>query len=65
MVLLLLLLLFSFFQDYCNNNFIVNTVYGAYLPRSYVGSDGIVIIVIIIIIIIIITFQFLPRLLQQ
>ena len=20
--------------------FIVNTVYGAYLPRSYVGSDG-------------------------
>ena len=27
--------------------FIVNTVYSAYLPRSYVGSDGIIIIIII------------------
>ena len=30
--------------------FIVNTVYGAYLPRSYVCSDGLIIIIIIIII---------------
>jgi hypothetical protein len=47
--------------------FIVNTLYGAYLPRSYVGSDGLLrqhfpenvcrafIIIIIIIIIIIST----------
>ena len=41
--------------------FIVNTLYGAYLPRSYVGSDGLlrqhfpenVVIVVVIIIIII------------
>ena len=26
--------------------FIVNTLYGAYLPRSYVGSDGLIIIII-------------------
>ena len=32
--------------------FIVNTLYGAYLPRSYVGSDGLIIIIIIIIIMI-------------
>ena len=24
--------------------FIVNTVYGAYLPRSYVGSDGLLLL---------------------
>ena len=39
--------------------FILNTVYGAYLTRSYVGSDGLLrqhfIIIIIIIIIITIT----------
>ena len=38
--------------------FIVNTVYGTYLPHSYVGSDGIIIIIIVIIIIIIIIFFF-------
>ena len=45
--------------------FIVNTLYGAYLPRSYVGSDGLlrqhfrenVCSAIIIIIIIIITIN--------
>ena len=40
--------------------FIVSTLYGAYLPRSYVGSDGLLrqhfIIIIIIIIIIFIPF---------
>ena len=34
-------------------SFIVNTLYGAYLPRSYVVSDGLIIIIIIIIIIMI------------
>ena len=44
--------------------FIVSTVYGAYLPRSYVGSDGLLrqhfpenVFIIIIIIIIIITAE--------
>ena len=31
--------------------FIVNTLYGAYLPRSYVGSDGIIIIIIVVIVV--------------
>ena len=27
--------------------FIVNTVYGAYLPRSYVGSDGLLLLLLL------------------
>ena len=28
--------------------FIVNTVYGAYLPRSYVGSDGLLLLLLLL-----------------